>query len=232
MVFRVFFRTPVPEARALMKGELAHGHPENPLTGEPEDTDVGFPGPEHHVAERSLPMKFAMGVLAVLAVVGGVVAVPGVTDSLEHFLEPTFEDSRFHDTAPTEGAELFGLVGGAAVSIAGIALAYLFYIRRRELRLVVRERLDAVHTVLVNKWYFDELYDLLFVRPARAFGQFGNRVVENAFVQGVIVGGTSAAVRAGSSFARSIQGGYLRGYALALLMGVAGLALYFLIAAT
>ncbi len=52
----------------------------NPMTGEPEDTDVGFPGPEHHVAERAWPMKAAMGPLALLSIVGGVVAIPGVSD--------------------------------------------------------------------------------------------------------------------------------------------------------
>ncbi|HEX2416212.1 MAG TPA: NADH-quinone oxidoreductase subunit L, partial [Thermoleophilaceae bacterium] len=69
MVFRVFFGEPVPEASELEGGHLAHGEPMNPMTGEPEDTDVGFPGPEHAVAERSWPMKFAMAPLAVLALV-------------------------------------------------------------------------------------------------------------------------------------------------------------------
>ena len=52
LVFRVFYGEPVPEAREMEAGDVAHGEPVNPLTGEPEDTDVGFPGPEHHVAER------------------------------------------------------------------------------------------------------------------------------------------------------------------------------------
>ena len=232
MVFRVFLREPVEEARQLEHGHLAHHEPENPATGEHEDTDVGFPGPEHHVAERSWPMKAAMGTLAVLAVIGGVVGIPGLTDSLEHFLEPSFEGSRFHDTVPTEGAELLGLVVGALISVAGIAAAWFVYLRRRSLRLEVRERLDALHTFLVRKWYFDELYEALFVRPAAALGRFGQGVVETDFVQGVIVGGASGLVRAGSSFARAIQTGYLRGYALLLLLGVSGLALYFLIAST
>ena len=55
LVFRVFYGEPVPEAREMEAGGLAHHEPENPLTGEKEDTDVGFPGPEHHVAERSVP---------------------------------------------------------------------------------------------------------------------------------------------------------------------------------
>ena len=78
MVFRVFFGEPVPEARELEAGHLAHGDPVNPMTGEPEDTDVGFPGPEHHVAERAWPMKAAMAPLALLSIVGGVVSIPGV----------------------------------------------------------------------------------------------------------------------------------------------------------
>src|ERR687892_1821670 len=61
MVFRVFFGDAVPEARELESGHVAHGEPMNPMTGEAEDTDVGFPGAEHHVAERAWPMKAAMG---------------------------------------------------------------------------------------------------------------------------------------------------------------------------
>ena len=86
-----------------------------------------------------------------------------------------------------------------------------------------------MHAFLSNKWYFDELYDALFVRPTLGFGRFGRTVVESAFVQGTLVGGAAGVVRAGSSFARSIQTGYLRAYALLLVMGLGGLALYFLI---
>ena len=71
-------RRPVPGgARALEHGHLHHAeHPTNPMTGEIEDTDVGFPGPEHHIAEREFPMKIAMGALAVLAIIGGLRADP------------------------------------------------------------------------------------------------------------------------------------------------------------
>ena len=61
MIFRAFFGDPVPEARELEEGHLHHSEtPFNPATGEEEDSDVGFPGPEHHIAERALPMKAAM----------------------------------------------------------------------------------------------------------------------------------------------------------------------------
>jgi NADH-quinone oxidoreductase subunit L len=177
-------------------------------------------------------MKAAMAPLALLAIVGGIVAVPGLTDTLEHFLEPTFEESRFHDTAPTEGAELIGLVIGAIISVAAIAVAFFMYMRRRGVTLELRDRFAAVHSFLSHKWYFDELYDAVFVRPMATAGSFGRRVVETDFVQGFIVGGSTGIVRAGTSFARAIQTGFLRAYALLLVLGLAGLVLYFLIASS
>ncbi len=65
MIFRAFFGEPCEEARELEHGHLAHAEvPTNPQTGEVEDTDVGFPGPAHHIAERDLAMKVPMAVLA------------------------------------------------------------------------------------------------------------------------------------------------------------------------
>jgi NADH-quinone oxidoreductase subunit L len=232
MVFRVFWGPPVEEARELEQGQIAHHPPANPATGEPEDTDVGFPAEEHHIAERDWPMRAAMGPLAILALLAGAVQVPGVDDVIENFLAPTFADSRFHDTAPTTGSELLGLVAGALISLAGIAVAYHVYVRRRGVTLQLRDRFAGVHGFLVNKWYFDELYAAVFVRPVATFGGFGRSVIETRFVQGFIVGGATGVVRVGTSFARSIQTGYLRAYALLLLLGVAALALYFLLASS
>ena len=81
MIFRAFTGEPCPEAQELEHGHLYHApEPTNPATGEVEDTDVGFPGPEHHIAERDAPMKVAMGALAVLAVIGGFLQIPGVDE--------------------------------------------------------------------------------------------------------------------------------------------------------
>ena len=228
MVFRVFFGEPAPEAHELEAGHIAHGEPMNPMTGEPEDTDVGFPGPEHYVAEREWPMKAAMAPLALLSIVGGYVAVPGLTDVLEKFLEPTFQDTRIH-SVPSDSAEWLGLAVGGVISIIGIGLAWWVYIREPGTATRVRERYARVHAFLVNKWYFDELYEAMFVRPVATIGGFSKRVIETDFVQGTIVGGATGVVRVGSSFARAIQTGYLRAYALLLLLGVAALTLYFLI---
>ena len=72
------------------------------MTGEEEDTDVGFPGPGHYIAEREPPMRVAMGILAMLALVGGAIQIPGVDSGITRFLSTTFADShlaRLHDRA-------------------------------------------------------------------------------------------------------------------------------------
>jgi NADH-quinone oxidoreductase subunit L len=229
MVFRVFFGEPAPEAVELEEGRPAHGEHVNPATGELEDTDVGFPGPEHHIAERDWPMRAAMAPLALLSVVGGIVLIPGVTDWLDKFLEPSFEDSRhFHDI-PSSGAEWTGLVLGGAIALAGIAIAWALYMRRPGQTLRWRDRYRRVHDFLAGKWYFDELYDRAFVRPVGGFGTFGRTVIESRFVQGFLVGGAVGVVRAGSALARQAQTGYVRAYALLLLIGVLALGAYFLV---
>src|ERR1700712_3163194 len=120
MIFRAFWGDPVEPARELEGGHLYHAHePTNPATGEVEDTDVGFPGPEHHIAEWALPMKVAMGTLAFLATVGGVVLIPHVTTWFDTFLEPTFEGSTVQPD-PYDGLLWFGLALGAFLGLLGI----------------------------------------------------------------------------------------------------------------
>ena len=70
------------------------------------------------------------------------------------------------------------------------------------------------------------------MRPFAAFGRFGQGTFERVFVDGALVGGTTGIVRAGSAAVRAIQSGFLRAYAALVLLGLAGLALYFLIQAS
>jgi NADH-quinone oxidoreductase subunit L len=231
MIFRVFFGDPVPEAAELEQGHLAHGEHVNPMTGEAEDTDVGFPGPEHHIAEREWPMKAAMAPLALLSVAGGLILIPGVTKWLENFLDPSFADTTFHKV-PSNAEEWTGLTGGGLIAIAGLAVAWSLWVQRPGTTLRLAERFSGLHRFLSHKWYFDEAYDALFVRPIAAFGAFSRSVVESEFVQNFIVGGAVGIVRVGSSFARQIQTGYVRAYALLLVMGVLALGLYFLVQST
>jgi NADH-quinone oxidoreductase subunit L len=226
--FRVVYGEPCEEARELESGHVAHAEPENPLTGEPEDTDVGFPGPEHHIAERARPMAWAMSVLGVLAIVGGYVQIPGLTDTIETFLEPTFESSALAHDIPSTSSAWLGLAVGGAISLLGIGFAYLCYVARPGTTARLQQRFAAVHSFLFNKWYFDELQDALFYRPAIAIGRFSNAVFERLVVDG-IVDGTVGLVRGAAALVRGAQSGFVRAYALLLLGGFAALGVYFLV---
>jgi NADH-quinone oxidoreductase subunit L len=230
MIFRAFYGEPVAEARELEQGHLHHAEVHvNPANGEVEDTEVGFPGPEHHIAEREPSMKIAMGSLAVLATVGGFLQIPKATHVSDHFLEPTFEDSTLYERDPSGGLIAFGLLLGAAVGIAGILVAYFIWVKNPQIAVDVRRRLEPLHRLFVNKWYFDELIDMLVVRPALWFGAWAQQTFERVFVNGLLVGGTTGVVRAGSSAVRAAQTGFLRYYALLVVAGMVALALYFLL---
>jgi NADH-quinone oxidoreductase subunit L len=230
MIFRAFFGEPCAEAAELEHGHLFH--PEqatNPATGEVEDIDVGFPGPEHHIAETAFGMRAAMGTLAVLATIGGVVGIPHVTTWLDRFLEPTFADSTVH-VQTSDGKLWFGFVLGAALGLGGIFIAYTIWGKADgEIAVRIRERVPALHRFFINKWYFDELIDWVVVRPFAWFGRFGQQTFERIFVNGTLVGGSSGIVRAGSAAVRAMQSGFLRAYAALLLVGAAAVLLYFLI---
>jgi NADH-quinone oxidoreductase subunit L len=233
MIFRAFFGDPCKEAQELENGHLYHA-PEhtNPATGEVEDTDVGFPGADHHIAEREITMKVAMAALAVLATIGGALQAPKINESLHKFLEPTFHDSPTYETLEPSGTlTVVGLLVGAGLGLLGIFIAYQLWVVHPERPAAIRARVVGLHRFLVNKWYFDEAIDLVFVRPAAWLGRFCNSTIERGFVTGVFVSGTSSAVRAASSAVRGVQTGYLRYYAALLLVGLTGLGAYFLISA-
>jgi NADH-quinone oxidoreductase subunit L len=233
LIFRVLPGRPCPEAQELIEtGRVHHAHPFNPASGEEEDTDVGFPGSEHHIAERSLSMRVAMAVLAFGALFGGLIQIPGVDGVVGKFLDPVFEEgpvlSHVH---PSVGAEWLGLVIGAAISLAGIGIAYYLYVARPELPAALQRRFSALHGFLYDKWYFDEAIDVLVVRPALAIGRFANRTFERLVVDG-LVSGTEDVVGGGGRLVRIVQSGFVRSYALLLIAGFAGLALYFLLSSS
>jgi NADH-quinone oxidoreductase subunit L len=231
MIFRAFWGEPVPEARELEQGHLHHAEVHtNPATGEEEDTGVGFPGPLHHIAERSLAMRVAMGLLALGSVFGGIVLIPKTTTWLDTFLEPTFGGSSVV-VNPSDGLMVLGLVLGTVIGLAGIAIAYYVWVLRPGTSARMLERLRPVHTLLFNKWYFDELADILLVRPLAWCGRFAQQTFERIFVNGTLVGGTTGLVRTGSAAVRAAQSGFLRSYAALLLLGAAGVGLYFLLSA-
>jgi NADH-quinone oxidoreductase subunit L len=236
MIFRAFLGPECKEARELREtGHLHHAeHPFNPQTGEEEDTDVGFPGPGHYIAERERPMKVAMGTLLVGAVVGGLVQIPFVDDLINVYLRPTFDNSTLYEQViqgPSDGLIVFGLILSAVIGLSGIGLAYFIWVRRPGTAAALQARFRPLYEFSFHKWYFDELYDAVFVRPGATVGRFAANVFERVVVDG-LVNGTVTVVRAGSAAVRGAQDGFLRVYAALLLLGVALVALWFLLQST
>jgi len=230
MIFRAFHGQPVPEARELEAGHLHHAEvPTNPATGEEEDTDVGFPGPVHAIAERALKMRVAMVALAVGAIGAGLLQVPRADYVVDDFLRPSFADSHLYETHTKNTLLVTGLILGTLLGLAGIAIAYRVWVARPGTAAVVRARARPAYVLFVNKWYFDELIAAAVVRPAAAAGRFAQDTFERVFVQDTLVGGTTGLIRAGSAAVRAAQSGFVRYYAGLLMIGVAGVGFYFLL---
>jgi NADH-quinone oxidoreductase subunit L len=232
MIFRAFHGERVREAVELQEGHLHHSEqPRNPANGEVEDTDVGFPGPFHTIAERALPMRVAMGVLALGALGAGLVQIPRVDFVIDDFLRPSFAGSHLYasEAHSRTGLLIFGIALGTALGLTGIAIAYRVWVAKPGTAARARERLRPLYELFVNKWFFDELIDALVARPTRAVGRFATRTFERVFVDETLVGGTSGLVRAGSAAVRAAQSGFVRYYAALLVLGLAGVGFYFLL---
>jgi NADH-quinone oxidoreductase subunit L len=230
MIFRAFHGEPVPEARELESGHLHHAEvPTNPANGEVEDTDVGFPGPHHAIAERSREMQVAMGLLAVGAVGAGLVQIPKVDFVIDNFLRPTFAGSPHYEQHGHTGLLVVGLLLGTGLGLLGIAIAWRIWVVRPGTATVLRTRFAPLYELFVHKWYFDELIGAVIVTPALAFGRFAQGTIERVFVQDTLVGGSTGIVRAGSAAVRAVQSGFVRYYAALLVLGATVVALYFLL---
>jgi NADH-quinone oxidoreductase subunit L len=232
MIFRAFHGEPVHEALELKAGKLHHAEqPTNPATGEVEDTDVGFPGPFHTIAERAIPMRVAMALLAIGAFGSGLVQIPKVDFVIDDFLRPSFANSPLYasESHTKSGLLIFGIVLGTVLGLAGIAIAYRVWVQRPGTSEAVRQRLRPLYELFVHKWYFDELIDAVVVQPAAAVGMFATNTFERVVVDGTLVGGTTGIVRAGSAAVRAAQSGFVRYYAALLVVGVAGVGFYFLL---
>jgi NADH-quinone oxidoreductase subunit L len=230
MIFRAFHGEPVAAARELEGGHLHHADvPTNPANGEQEDTDVGFPGPHHTIAERALGMRVAMALLALGAVGAGLLQIPKVDFVIDDFLRPSFAGSPLYEPRTKDGLLVFGLILGTVVGLAGIAVAYRIWVKQPSIAVSARARLRPLYELFVHKWYFDEAIDLLVVRPAGAAGRFAQGTFERVFVQDTLIGGTTGLVRAGSAAVRAAQSGFVRYYAALLVLGVTAVSFYFLL---
>ena len=123
-----------------------------------------------------------------------------------------------------------GLIIGAVIAVAGVSIAFVLYIREPGASARLERRLPALHTFLYNKWYFDELIDVLVVRAVQMIGRFAQVVLDGELIAGGVTGSGTGIVRAASATVRRAQTGFLRYYVALMVIGIGGIALYFLIA--
>ncbi|MCG6115307.1 MAG: NADH-quinone oxidoreductase subunit L [Mesorhizobium sp.] len=110
-----------------------------------------------------------------------------------------------------------------AAMIVGFLVAYEFYIRRPDRPKELAKQHRGLYAFLLNKWYFDELYDFLFVRPTMRLGRFLWKRGDGWAIDGFGPDGVSARVLDVTNRIVKLQTGFLYHYAFAMLIGVAGL---------
>ncbi|MCC5976497.1 MAG: NADH-quinone oxidoreductase subunit L [Salinarimonas sp.] len=112
----------------------------------------------------------------------------------------------------------------------GFGLAYWMYVRDTSVPARIAQEQPLVYRFLLNKWYFDELYDIIFVRPAKRLGHFLWRTGDGKVIDGMGPDGISARVLDTTSWVVRLQTGYIYHYAFAMLVGAAALVTWYLIA--
>ncbi|HSO02645.1 MAG TPA: proton-conducting transporter membrane subunit, partial [Gaiellaceae bacterium] len=198
LLFLVFLGPPSELVKAHAHG---HGHGEGPWT-----------------------MTVPVAALTVLAVVGGWIQIAGVWHPFGEWLDP-IAVGREHLALvePTVTQDYVTSALAVGLGLAGIWAAWTFY-GARSRRAVPRAA--AVQETLEHKFWFDELYDAIFFRPAVLLTRALRRGVEEPLIGGSIDGVTLGARNAGGAVGDA-QTGYLRSYALAIALGVAILVVVF-----
>lgn len=115
------------------------------------------------------------------------------------------------------------------LAVAGIGTAYLFYVLNPLIPLRLAQRFRAIYLFILNKWYFDELYDLLFVRPAMIIGDGLWKSGDGLLIDGLGPNGVAALTRDLSRQASRLQTGYLYHYAFVMLIGLAAFVTWYLL---
>jgi NADH-quinone oxidoreductase subunit L len=112
--------------------------------------------------------------------------------------------------------------------LGGFALSYVYYIHAPWLPEATATAFRPLYLFLLNKWYFDELYDRIFVRPAMALGKFLWKRGDGAVIDGAIDGTANRVLVTANNVAR-LQTGYIYHYAFAMLIGLAALITWFML---
>ena len=181
----------------------------------------GTQNQEHHLHESPAAITIPLIVLAILAVVGGWVGIPEVFmhggHRLEAFLEPIFAGSNAittkHEMSHTTEYALM------AVSVGGALIALLYAWKKFSKYENTATEETSFGKILTNKWYVDELYETVIVKPMQSFAGFLNNTVERKGIDG-FVNGIGKAVNYGSRQIRFLQSGQVGTYILLMVVGI------------
>jgi NADH-quinone oxidoreductase subunit L len=185
----------------------------------------------HHVHESPPVMLVPLYILAVGALFAGFVFHDQfIGEAYEAFWKTAlFTSADNHVLHEMHNVPMWVKMSPFVAMVVGFLLSYQFYIRSPETpkRLAAQHR--GLYQFLLNKWYFDELYDFLFVRSAKAIGRFLWKTGDGKIIDGLGPDGISARVVDVTQRVVKLQSGYLYHYAFAMLIGVAALATWMML---
>jgi NADH-quinone oxidoreductase subunit L len=177
------------------------------------------------VHESPLSMLLPLAVLAVGALVAGAVfANIFIGDDAHLFWRTSLGAIGGHNGMEVP---LWVELGPLVATATGFVIAYYFYVRHPDLPPQLAARNGVIYRFLYNKWYFDEIYDFLFVRPAMALGRILWKIGDGTIIDGLGPDGISARVLDATRGAVRLQSGYIYHYALAMIVGVVVLTSWF-----
>jgi NADH-quinone oxidoreductase subunit L len=169
-------------------------------------------------------MLIPLMILAVLSTVGGLV---GIGNGFEHFLAPVFGQAAEAATdGASHGTELLLMAVSVTVAALGFILAYILYVSKPELPKKIADGLNGFYELVLNKYYIDELYAKLFVKPlvdgstAILWQGIDRKVIDDT------VNNAADGARQVSDEVRHMQSGNLRSYAGWIAAGAAVLIAY------
>jgi len=197
-------------------------HPENPSN---------LPHPVHHHLHDAPPaMAIVLVVLAVGSVVAGYAGLPSILgggDWFARYLEPSFGVAAVEDVAE-HGLEGRLMLVSIAAAISGISIAFYFFLKNRRAADALADRFSGVQTLLLNKYYVDEVYDAAIVQPIRIASDEGLWRVFDVKLIDAAVNGVGQTVAGSSEGVRRIQTGSVRAYAASVFVGVVAILGYYL----
>ena len=183
-----------------------------------------------HVHESPKTMTVPLAVLAVGAIVAGILGYQAFTgDGYAAFWGESLKVLPTH-TALSEAHNVPLIIKLLPLSmgVGGIWLAYRMYIQRPGMADIWRGYHKELHAFSLNKWYFDELYDRVFVRPAFWFGDLFWKKGDGAIIDGFGPDGIAAVTRRFAARVSWLQSGYIYHYAFAMIIGVVALVTWYM----